>query len=627
LATLITAKLARSRVFRRVRSEIDSVLVRHISTRHSLDHADSAQAGAALYVLFAASCTPSRLVSQRCDMPRAMRSPNLGVAGSSPAPRKRNKRPRYRPSLALQADPHFQTLELLVLVDGTFELVARLATVCDLVEASPAKIYRLMKGGSKKIPIRFPRPVRLGGRDKGCVAWIWSEIQAWLARCACIAPPAWLVSRGSNARIGSNSARRTTAANRESGSRHHPQVGYEGLKPFEVVSARSKAVIADRDFERGIAKEESHSRAFASGVLPGRRREIVITTDLDEHAYIAEIDELAREIMRSQAAPVGWEDKAFGVRRYFLTELGAKLQRASAGFSDHFMLKHARHHFHPHVTLILRAFERWGERIRTCSYSLPVGIAAIARLAFKSTVRLIRHAGQSRGLRWAMSNDRRRELKEFQSGCAYAASLIRLLPIFRVIRIHLYFLNANQLARSIATDVWLDPMAANASFAKFGRALRRHAAFSDVCGWLAVRSEGLVQGIHFDVMLWLDGRAAIDAAEYAAQLGRYWTERCTGPDHVGRALIPNPKSARQFNGIEPLSCANVRGLLSIRAAIRAMCSRDYELRAGTGGDHNFRRGLIRVPPPSRMDPGTHSHDLSAVMQILGGAKSGVYRSR
>lgn len=377
---------------------------------------------------------------------------------------------------------------------------------------------------------------------------------------------------------------------------------------------------AERDFESAVERNETCHRMFAAGVLPERGGMAVITRDLDDHAYIAELSALVGEIAQTDKMPVEWEEMGDGARRHFLTDLGKKLQRVCAVFPSHFLLQHARHQFHPRVALLLRAFERWGDVMGEGKYSYDVGVPTAARRAFNSTVLLVRFAYRSKRFRWVTDNDRRREIKEFQSACAYAASLFQVHPMLWVVRVHLYVPHADPHTRSIATSDWSHLELANAAFAKFGRALRRHRTFADVCGWLAVRSEGFLQGVRFDVLVFLDGHKPINAAEYAAQLGQYWTERCTGFDQVGRSLIPHPSpnGGGQVNGTGFVACTDAHGLLAIRGAIRAMCSQEYQLRVSKRYEHNFRRGLIRVPLTPRQGWAGQSYDLSAVVRILGG---------
>jgi hypothetical protein len=380
----------------------------------------------------------------------------------------------------------------------------------------------------------------------------------------------------------------------------------------------------ERHFESVAVRDETNRRTFAAGVLPGRGGVPVITRDLDDHGYIAELNALVGEIAQTNEAPVAWEEGAAGSHRYFLTDLGGKLQHAAAVFSDHFLLQHARHQFPPRVALLLRAFERWGNVMDDCRLPYAEGVPVIARLAFKSTVRLIRYAYRSKRFRWATDNDRRRELKEYKSACTYAAALFRVYPVLWVVRVHLYFPHADPYTQLMAMTDWSHLALANAAFARFGRGLRRNRAFADICGWLALRSESYVQGVHFDVLVWVDGHKQIDAVAYADQLGRYWTERCTGPAHVGRALVQRPcrRDGGQINGMEPMLCTDVHGLLAIRAALRAMCSHDYQLRVNTRCEHNFRRGSIRVPSTSRPTWSGQPYDLSAVMRILLGVFGG-----
>lgn len=532
---------------------------------------------------------------------------------------RRSKRPRYRPSLALQLDPHYQTLELLPLADGTVDLVARLATVCDLVGASPAKLYRQMKCGSRKLPVLFPRPIRLGGRDKGKVAWVWREVQAWQMRCISISATRF-VPYEVTTRTDPYSANMTVVQPEWSGQPEPLRGRAKGKRPG-VMRASPATRRAERDFESSAAKDETDHRIFAAGVLPERGGRPVITRDIDDHAYIAQLDALVREIVQTNAGPVGWEENGAGSRRYFLTDLGGKLRHAAAVFSDHFLLQHARHQFSPRVALLLRAFERWGGIMDDCTHLYGHGVPVVDRLAFNSTVRLIRYACRSKRFCRAMDNDQRRELKEHQSACIYAAALFHAYPVLWAVRVHLYFPHADPYNHSIAMTDWSHLTLANEAFARFGRALRRNRAFAAVCGWLALRSESYVQGVHFDVLVWVAGSEQITAVEYADRLGQYWTERCTGPAHVGRALVkrPRPRSGGQINGMSPIVCTDVHGLLSIRAALRAMSSSDYQLRVNTRCEHNLRSGSIRVPGASRPAWSGKPYDLSAVMRILVGA--------
>ncbi|BFI95964.1 MAG: hypothetical protein RSP_14740 [Rhodanobacter sp.] len=310
------------------------------------------------------------------------------------------KRQGYHTSLALQLDPHFQTLELLPLADGTVDLVARLATVCDLVGASPATLYRLMKCGSRKLPVRFPRPVRLGGRDKGKVAWVWQEVLAWQIRCASISGT-WFVPYGSTTRSGLHAASAMTVSPPEWVGQPELPIRRVKARPPGVMPVNAPALRAEREFESAVARDETCHRTFAAGVLPGRGGKPAITQDLDDHAYIAALDALAREIVQSDKVPLGWEERGTGSRRHYLTDLGKKLQRASANFSHHFLLHHARHQFQPRVALLLRAFERWADVMEDCRHSYVVGVPVASRLAFNSTVRLIRYACRSKRFRRA----------------------------------------------------------------------------------------------------------------------------------------------------------------------------------------------------------------------------------
>lgn len=352
--------------------------------------------------------------------------------------------------------------------------------------------------------------------------------------------------------------------------------------------------------------------------------------------WLRRAEKLVEAISKSDNRPIRASRDREGRTRYRLTAMGKAFYSACLGY-DQSCAEHYKHHrFNPPLSVILDvvdqcSLELLDHRCGLDDLRLSVPRAReIVEGAFSS----IRASCRSQAYRDTLDNYKRNEGKNIASCCEYLAAQFRRRSQLLVLRVDLYFRPEFR--------GWGYTRDADCHHAKFLRALRENRIVPDVLGYISKREDGVDRGIHFHVLVILDGHKHRDTANLTRVIGDDWVERCGHAEYKdGWPPGKHPRasyfncytraSQYRFNGlglIHPTDSDKLRGL---RSAIEYMCKETTQLKpsppdsqeggqeldiTARKGIRNLRKGIMPKGHSGRGAPRTSGLDTSAIDREL-----------
>ncbi|KQZ72416.1 hypothetical protein ASD55_11715 [Rhodanobacter sp. Root561] len=368
---------------------------------------------------------------------------------------------------------------------------------------------------------------------------------------------------------------------------------------------------AKDEIRHDYAALEYNLRQCSFGMLHlagGRRR--IVTDNLTAFGHLAWLEELAIRIATkdektTEAKRIG------GCEVSFLTALGKEIFDVSNNLDDKFYKSCEKYAFNPYITVIIRAFFRTQKALDA---PVPTGFAAISpcerSVAMEWIVHFVRRVCRSKRFKAIIRNHDRRGHKDFQSGCRHLAHCFANHSRILIVRVDLFYRPEDK--------EWSFTPEADRAYSRFTRALSEGRIVPDVITWAGRRENGFDRGVHYHVLVAMDGHKHQKAFAYAVAMGKYWRKRCTGPNQVGTYFNCYPrKGAYRFNGLGSVHISDERMLIGVREAMRYITKAYYQAKAGGDVTKNFRRGLAKNRASKRGAPRKAEHDMSLVMRILG----------
>lgn len=263
----------------------------------------------------------------------------------------------------------------------------------------------------------------------------------------------------------------------------------------------------------------------------------------------------------------------------------------------------------PYITVMLRACQRatqalWWHGGGNLEVDNPRVRAVIERL-----VRFVRRVCRTRRFRRIENNHRRSERKNRVSCCRYMAAVFAEYSKQLIVRVDLYIPHRHK--------EWGESKEAASCIRRYLRAVREDRIVPDVRAWICKRERGPRRGIHFHLLVALDGHKHEKARIYAQRLGEAWEKRFSG----GRGTYFNCWTRRRdypYNCLGLVRLNDWRMLRGLYEAIKYMTKNDCHVE--TGYDRNLWRGITCASSkvPKRGAPRRANHDLSVVTEILMG---------
>lgn len=264
--------------------------------------------------------------------------------------------------------------------------------------------------------------------------------------------------------------------------------------------------------------------------------------------------------------------------------------------------------FNPYITVLLRACQRAMPALRPCGiFDVDIDSQRV-RNALDRLVRFVRRACYSASFKRLETNRIRLERKNLRLNCRYMASGFAECSRSLVLRVDLY-VRPGQKA-------WGDSRLAEQCIRRYLRAVAESRIVPDVRRWICKRERGLDRGIHFHLLVALDGHKHQNAAALSTLLGEAWVKRCG----LLRASYFNCYARRhqyEYNALGSVHISDRRMLMGIREAIRYMVKGDGYVM--TGYKRNLWRGIMPSASerPKRGAPRKAEHDMTFVDGILG----------
>lgn len=264
--------------------------------------------------------------------------------------------------------------------------------------------------------------------------------------------------------------------------------------------------------------------------------------------------------------------------------------------------------FNPYIAVMLRACQVAMPAIRHAeSIGMDLSNEKL-RNRIEWIVRFVRRCRCSAPFRRIEKNRVNLEKKDLRLYCQYMAEGFRQYSKLLVLRVDLYIKPTHKTHEDVRI--------AEKCMDLFLRALSEDRIVPDVLRWIWKRECGFDRGVHYHLLVALDGHKHQNACGLSIKLGEAWLKRC---GHL-RASYYNCWVRRHeypYNAIGSVHISDWSMLMGIREAIRYIVKGDGFVM--TGHKRNLRRGEMKSsgPEPKRGAPRKASHDMSLVYEILG----------
>jgi len=386
----------------------------------------------------------------------------------------------------------------------------------------------------------------------------------------------------------------------------------KGLSDGDVVpNAREAHEDVDSDavgrtFLRELAKHEDHRSEQTEWSKPSAEGMTITPMHFADKFKLQAFERIARHLATG-AGKLTHDTGPIDGCTVRLTRLGRRLAMICNFFEPDLLERHSRHVFNPWIKVMVAALRRWHHGHRFAAASRNVSAEDRKRLGCMA--RYVRWVCRSRAFRLRIQKEQQLALQDFRSARDYVISLFTSHSRLLILRIDLYYCGEGREA-ALSDE-------ACAAFERFIRMVRRGRIVPGVLGCLFSREVGVERGVHFHLMVVVDGHSFWDADGHTRTIGERWIKDYAGP---GRGTFFNCYARRneyEYNGLGLVDLSDWRKLMGIRLALEYMTKADYLVRLGGGKRKNFRRGLIKKVGVKRGAPRQREHDLATVRQILG----------
>lgn len=235
------------------------------------------------------------------------------------------------------------------------------------------------------------------------------------------------------------------------------------------------------------------------------------------------------------------------------------------------------------------------------------------RKAYEHAAMFVRRVCRSKPFKTVISNHQRSAQKNLDSCLNYVTNLFRAHSKLLVLRVDLYVHSDHH--------AWSASDSAAECIDDYLRALRESRLIEpDIKGWIAKREGGCYRGIHYHLMVFLDGHKHQKGYIYSQQLGEAWQNRYSD----GKGTFFNCWALRKkykYNALGVVHVADWIMLTGLRIALSYMTKEDCALE--TGRSRNLRRGIHRrlTGTPKQGAPRKAANDLAVLKRVFSEASS------
>lgn len=361
-----------------------------------------------------------------------------------------------------------------------------------------------------------------------------------------------------------------------------------------------------------------------------------------EHDFIywlRRAEKLVNEVIQTDDQSVEVVLNRKGKPRYQLTKIGKAIFNMFKGYDHNTAEYYKYHRFNPPLTVIMKIVDQWSRELVDLTNGNGEAVPSDLRTReiLEVAMTSMRTACHSHEYRNAVDNYKRNEEKNINSCCEYLAAQFQRRTQLLILRVDLYF--------RPAFKGWGYTREADGHYARFLRALRENRIVPDVLGYISKREDGIDRGIHFHVLIVLDGHEHRDTANLTRLVGEDWVRRCghgeykdgvdvgeTGKkDKASYFNCYTRKDEYRFNClglIHPTDADKLRGL---RLAIEYLCKETTQLKpsppksqdgsqdaetTSRKGIRNLRKGIMPKGHSGRGAPRTSGLDTSLIDREL-----------
>lgn len=277
---------------------------------------------------------------------------------------------------------------------------------------------------------------------------------------------------------------------------------------------------------------------------------------------------------------------------------------------------YAHHRFHPVIATMLRAVMRWWSPISSWgepSQSLVEGDADMEAVeALQRLVAFVRQVCRSQAFQNRLHDHERKAKDNFRSGFNYITELFEKHARLLVLRIDLYFRPDEK--------GWGYTKAADNALTNYLRALRLERIVPGYLGFVIKRENGISRGMHYHLLVFLDGHLHRRAYHLTQVMGEAWMKR-VGGDKGSYFNCYGRIDRYRYNGLGLVHVSDWEKLLGLRIALWYLSKQDCELQVDDSKVKNFWRGWKVKGDRNRGAPRQNGDGMGLVRKLLGGERS------
>jgi hypothetical protein len=339
--------------------------------------------------------------------------------------------------------------------------------------------------------------------------------------------------------------------------------------------------------------------------------------------YMPTLKRLHARLLANDAPPVAATFVRWAQRPGFkLTTLGKQVLFACMFFAEredegrNWQHVYTDHQFHPVIVVMFRAVARWWSPIREWTNPSHAMIDCTRDMksveALHSLVDYVRRVCRTQAFKNVLHDHERKAKDNFRSGRDYITEQFERHARLLVLRIDLYF-------RPDAKG-WGYSEAADMALTKYLRALRLGRIVPDYLGFIVKREDGISRGMHYHLMVFLDGHLHRNAFHLTERMGEAWVMR-VGADKGSSFNCYARKDLFRYNGLGLVHVSDTEKLIGLRIALWYMSKQDCVLMVDNSKVKNFWRGWKVKGHTNRGAPRKRGNDMSLVKRLLGGERS------
>lgn len=376
-----------------------------------------------------------------------------------------------------------------------------------------------------------------------------------------------------------------------------------------------------------IIRRESMHKLVAEKLLCDQTSHgLVLTIDTnDQHllSFMPKLLQLHASLVANAAPPVEATFVRWARRPGFrLTALGKQVLRACKFFGEReiegrdWQHAYADHQFHPVVAVVFGAVARWWSPIRDWGNPNEAMIECVQDMkhveALRHLVGHVRRVCCSQAFHNLVHDHERKAKDNFRSGCDYITEQFERHARLLVLRIDLYF-------RPDARG-WGYSKDADSAVMNYLRGLRLGRIVPGYLGFVVKRENGISRGMHYHLMVLLDGHLHRSAYHLTKVMGEAWMKR-VGEDKGSYFNCYARKDRYRYNGLGLVHVTDTEKLVGIRIALWYMSKQDSVLKVDDSKVKNFWRSWKVKGHGNRGAPRKNGNGMDMVTRLLGGERS------